>query len=270
LAQVNVAVYGALGKMGSTVLSAVNENAETIPVAGVDVAAVKDSVLISGSKNSVPLFPTIESMLKTTRPDVVVDFSNAEGALDVFGKCIAEGIKVVSGSTGLTRKDLDHISSLSAKHKTGVISAPNFAIGAVLLTYLAGVASRYFDYGDLIESHHEGKVDSPSGTALSIADSMASGHGSRFDQNMSQKEILKGTRGGDFEGINVHSVRMPGRVARHEVVFGGLGQTLTMIHDSLNRESFMPGVIAAVKYVLELNYCVVGLEKVLGLDKIRR
>jgi 4-hydroxy-tetrahydrodipicolinate reductase len=111
------------------------------------------------------------------------------------------------------------------------------------------------------------KVDAPSGTALSIAEAMIEGRGSRFKQNVADLQTLSGTRGGDFEGINVHSARMPGRVARHEVVFGALGQTFTMIHDSANRDSFMPGVMLGVKHVIDDTELVIGLANVLGLGK---
>jgi len=165
-------------------------------------------------------------------------------------------------------EDLEDIKRLSALKQVGVISASNFALGAVVLMHLARIASKYFDYADLLESHHEAKIDAPSGTALSIAEAMIEGRGSGFDYNVVESQILEGTRGGDFQGINVHSARMPGRVARHEVVFGALGQTLTMIHDSINRESFMPGVMIAVKRVSESDELVIGLASVLGLDKL--
>ena len=120
---------------------------------------------------------------------------------------------------------------------------------------------------DLLESHHEAKVDAPSGTALSIARAMIEGRGSRFEQNVAELQTLADTRGGDYQGINVHSARMQGRVARHEVVFGALGQTLTLIHDSINRDSFMPGVMLAIKRVIDENELIVGLGSVLGFDK---
>jgi 4-hydroxy-tetrahydrodipicolinate reductase len=135
------------------------------------------------------------------------------------------------------------------------------------MMHLAGLASKYFDYADLIESHHEAKIDAPSGTALSIAEAMIEGRGSGFDQNEAELQTLQGTRGGEYNGINVHSARMPGRVARHEVVFGARGQTLTMIHDSINRDSFMPGVVLAVKRVVDERRLIVGLAEVLGLGK---
>jgi len=173
----------------------------------------------------------------------------------------------VSGSTGLLPDDLDQIKEQASSKGVGVISASNFALGGVVLMHLAGIASKYFEYADLLESHHEMKVDAPSGTALSIAKSMIEGRGKGFEQNFADLQTLDGTRGGDFQGINVHSARMPGRVARHEVVFGAVGQTLTMIHDSINRESFMPGVMLGVKHVVGQQDLVIGLASVLGLEK---
>ncbi|MEC9292654.1 MAG: 4-hydroxy-tetrahydrodipicolinate reductase [Chloroflexota bacterium] len=266
--EITIAVNGALGKMGSTVLTAAAIEPGVRPIGGVDIAASSSSTVVSGTTISVPLTRNLTDLFKIVKPDVVVDFTNGEAAKSAIITCIDAGVRVVSGSTGLAPDDLEEIARLSSLNQVGVISASNFALGAVVLIHLAGIASKYFDYADLLESHHEAKVDAPSGTALSIAESMIEGRGSGFEHNVVESEILKGTRGGDFEGINVHSARMPGRVARHEVVFGALGQTLTMIHDSINRESFMPGVMVAVKRVGESDEFVIGLASVLGLDKL--
>ena len=265
--EIKVAINGALGRMGSTVLSAAAAENGVTPVGGADIAASSDSVTIFGTSVSVPLAPSLIELFAITKPDVVVDFTNGEAAKESILTCIDAGVRVVSGSTGLSPEDMQQIKLRSSDTGIGVISASNFALGAVVLMHLAGIASKYFDYADLIESHHEMKVDAPSGTALSIAEAMIEGRGSRFEQNVAKLQTLDGTRGGDLEGINVHSARIPGRVARHEVVFGALGQTLTMIHDSANRESFMPGVMLAVKHVVNDSELVVGLANVLGLGK---
>jgi 4-hydroxy-tetrahydrodipicolinate reductase len=197
----------------------------------------------------------------------VVDFTNGEAAATAMKTALNANVRIVSGSTGVPETALSEIEQLAAARKVGAISASNFALGAVLLGHLAGIAAKYFDYADLIESHHEMKIDSPSGTALSIARSMAEGRGKPFKSVVSEKETLAGARGGVHEGINIHAARMPGRVARHEVVFGATGQTLTLTHDSINRESFMPGVLTAVRHVMTINHMVVGLDRVLGLKK---
>ncbi len=267
--EITIAVNGALGRMGSTVLAAAAGEDGVVPVGGADIAASSSTVTVSGTSVSVPLAPNLSALFQTVTPDVVVDFTNGEAAKEAISTCVESGVRVVSGSTGLSPEDLDEIGLLAAEKGVGVISASNFALGAVVLMHLAGIASKYFDYADLIESHHEAKVDAPSGTALSIAKAMIEGRGTRFEQNVADLQTLAGTRGGDYEGINVHSARMPGRVARHEVVFGALGQTLTLTHDSINRESFMPGVMLAVKRVVEENELIVGLDNVLGLGKAK-
>jgi 4-hydroxy-tetrahydrodipicolinate reductase len=265
--EITVAVNGALGRMGSTVLSAAAAEDGVTPVGGADIAASADSVMVSGTPVSVPLASSLTELFQIVKPDVVVDFTNGEAAKQAIITCINAGVRVVSGSTGLLPEDLDEIRQLAAEKGVGVISASNFALGAVVLMHLAGIASKYFDYADLLESHHEMKVDAPSGTALSIAEAMIEGSGSGFEQNVAELQTLDNTRGGDYQGINVHSARMPGRVARHEVVFGALGQTLTIIHDSINRDSFMPGVMLAVNNVVGQQELVVGLADVLGLGK---
>ena len=265
--EITVAVNGALGRMGSSVLSAAAAEDGVTPVGGADIAASADSVMVSGTSVSVPLASSLTELFQIVKPDVVVDFTNGEAAKQAIITCINAGVRVVSGSTGLLPEDLDEIRQLAAEKGVGVISASNFALGAVVLMHLAGIASKYFDYADLLESHHEMKVDAPSGTALSIAEAMIEGSGSGFEQNVAELQTLDNTRGGDYQGINVHSARMPGRVARHEVVFGALGQTLTIIHDSINRDSFMPGVMLAVNNVVGQQELVVGLADVLGLGK---
>ena len=267
--EITLAVNGALGRMGSTVLSAAAADAGIKPVGGADNAASSDAVTISGTSVSVPLATSLTELFQIVKPNVVVDFTNGEAAKQAIITCINAGVRVVSGSTGLSSEDLDEIRQLVAAKSVGVISASNFALGAVVLMHLAGIASKYFNYADLLESHHEMKVDAPSGTALSIAEAMIEGRGSGFDQNVADLQTLDNTRGGDYQGINVHSARMPGRVARHEVVFGALGQTLTMIHDSINRDSFMPGVMLGVRHVVGQQELVVGLADVLGLGKAK-
>ena len=174
-----------------------------------------------------------------------MDFTNAEGAMDAIRIGAVRGVNVVTGSTGFTQADLLEAECLANEHQTSVIVAPNFALGAVLLTHLAKRASRFFDYADLSEVHHEAKADSPSGTALSVARAAARGKGGRFAARATARENHAVARGGDIGGMSVHSGRLPGRVAHHQLVLGAPGQTLTLRHDSISRESFMPGVMMA-------------------------
>ena len=262
MSEIRVAVHGALGRMGSTVESAVRRESGLSLVGGVDprfdsALSVADGLVYAQS---------LPSLFSEVKPDVVVDFTNSVGGESAMRTCIDHGVKCVSGSTGIGDDVLSEIGTLAGSAGVGVISASNFALGCVVLMHLAAIASSHFDYADIIESHHENKVDSPSGTALSIARAMLGGRSGDFRQTATDLELIEGTRGGSSGGINIHSARLPGRVARHEVVFGAEGQTLTLIHDSTSRESFMPGVMLAVRHVMDANGLIVGLGAVLGLD----
>ena len=177
----------------------------------------------------------------------------------------ALGTAVVVGSTGLSEDNVSEAGALADQHGVGIFIAPNFALGAAIMVHLTKVAAPFFDYADLTEMHHEAKVDAPSGTALAIARAAAEGKAGEFTSNVAEKQTLAGTRGGVQQGVNVHSARMPGRMAHHELVFGTLGQTLTIRHDSINRESFMPGVTMAIRHVVKGPGLTVGLENILGL-----
>ena len=174
-------------------------------------------------------------------------------------------VNVVIGSTGITDAIYQEADAAASEHGIGIIIAPNFALGAVLMIALAKRAARFFDYADLTEMHHEAKIDSPSGTALAIANAALEGKPGGFVAPQSEKELIEGARGATHQGISVHSARMPGRVAHHELVFGALGQTLTIRHDSVNRESFMPGVVMAINEVVKRKGLTVGLDKIMGL-----
>lgn len=176
---------------------------------------------------------------------------------------VPRDVRPVIGTTGLSEKDLGTLDALSREHGVGILLVPNFALGAVVLTYLVRQAARFFEYADIFEAHHEAKIDAPSGTALAIARAIA--EEKRFKRPVPQKEPLAGTRGGDYNGVAIHSTRMPGRLAHHEVVFGAPGQTLTLRHDTLSRECYMPGLLLAVKEVVKRRTLVIGLEEVLGL-----
>jgi len=261
---IKVAVNGALGRMGQTVLGAVEAEPATIAVGGADSAASTDTVVVPGG-NPVPLAATLAELLSKVDADVVVDFSNGAGAVDTMAAATSAGVRVVSGSTGVAAGELERYGDIASKAGIGIISASNFALGAVLMMYLAEMAGPHFQYADLIESHHEAKIDSPSGTALSIAEAARAGRDNDFTYNEPEKVTLDEVRGGLLGGVNVHSARMPGRMARHELVFGTSGQTLSIIHDTINRDCYMPGVLAAVKRVMTLKGLMLGLDQVLGL-----
>ena len=178
---------------------------------------------------------------------------------------LGAGTRPVIGTTGFSDEQIAYLDALCREHNLGGLLAPNFTIGAVLLSKLAAMAAPYFDYVDVLEEHHEMKVDAPSGTALGIVNAINEAHPEPFAHNDPTREPLPGSRGADSNGIAIHSSRMPGRMAHHQVTFGGPGQTLTLRHDTTNRECYMPGVLLAIRGVGDLKGLTVGLDKLMGL-----
>lgn len=193
----------------------------------------------------------------------MVDFTTAKAAVQNIRTAITCGVRPVVGTTGIPEEELAELSRLCREKGLGGLVAPNFAIGAVLMMHFAGIAARYFSAAEIIELHHNQKLDAPSGTALKTAEIIAANRTSETVEDRTELEKLSGARGGSLAGIRIHSVRLPGFVAHQEVIFGGLGQTLTIRHDSISRESFMPGVIMGIRKVLELNEMVFGLDKLI-------
>lgn len=263
MASIRVVVHGVLGKMGHQVLTTLCGEDGLEPVGAVDLYADVHSIELPDGSGSVPLSTSIEGALANA--DVVVDFTNADGALDVMREAAPAGVHAVIGSTGHQDAAYEEAAALAKRHGTGIFIAPNFALGAVLMIHLAKEAARFFEYADLTEMHNEAKIDAPSGTAIAIAKAAIEGKGGEFTAPAAEKEMISGTRGGTTGGVTIHSARMPGRVAHHELTFGGLGQTLTIRHDSVNRESFMPGVMMAVREVGNRPGLTVGLDKLMGL-----
>jgi 4-hydroxy-tetrahydrodipicolinate reductase len=260
-----VVVNGALGRMGREVVSALCSDSELEAVGAVDIRAKDDSLPLPDQSASIPLSSDLEAILGQTSPQVLVDFSMADAALSAARTATKQQVNLVIGTTGLSSDNLAEIDELAKANGVGAVVAPNFALGAVLMIHLARVAARFFDYAEIIEMHHEQKLDAPSGTALSTARAIREARQKPFLHPKVHKESLSGTRGGQLEGVAVHSVRLPGLLAHQEVIFGTAGQTLSIRHDTINRECYMPGVMLAAKKVAEHKGLVFGLDKLLGL-----
>ena len=260
-----VLVHGISGRMGREVLAALHGAPDVEPVGGVRRGSMQPMPLPDGS-GVVPLFSSVSEAIEACAPHVMVDFSNAEAARGAVWNAASRQVHLVIGTTGLAEADMEGLRKIALQHEIGAVVAPNFALGAVLLGYLAHTVARHFDYAEIVEAHHEAKKDSPSGTALALARALASGRKTPFKRPAPEKETLPGARGGDSDGVSIHAMRMPGRLAHHEIVLGTQGQTLTLRHDTVNRECYMPGVLAAVRKVGDYAGHVVGLEKVLGLE----
>lgn len=252
--------------MGREVLAAVCREEGLEPVGVVDALARDDTISPPDGSGALPLSADAAAMIKETRPDVAIDFTNADWTPRLARAALDGGVRLVVGTTGLSEVFLSELKDECAKRKLGAVVAPNFTIGAVLMQHLARVAGRYFDYAEIIELHHEGKADAPSGTAIATAKGMAAGREKPFVRPPTEKETVAGTRGGEVEGVTIHSVRLPGLVAHQEVILGGTGETLRIRHDSVGRESYIPGVMLAVRHVMEHPGLVVGLERLFGLE----
>jgi len=267
---IRVAVLGAYGRMGRSVVAAVSAEKDMEVAGAVDVAGVGEDVgTVAGvGARGVLIRSSLWGKLRAEPPgvipDVIVDFTTAEGFWDRASEALASGVRLVVGTTGIDGKTLKRVEKLAEKKKLGVLVAPNFAIGAVLMMEFAAKAAAYMPDAEIIEFHHNRKLDAPSGTAMATAERIARARlGKKTAADPTKIVKLEGARGGNLGGVPVHSVRLEGFLACQEVIMGGPGQTLTIRHDTISRESFMPGVILAVRKVMKLNKMVYGLEKVI-------
>ena len=242
-----VGVLGAKGKVGATMVQAVEAAEDLMFTAGVDAGD--------------PL-----SLFTDSQTEVVIDFTHPDVVMDNLKFLIDNGIHAVVGTTGFTDERLGQVKSwLAGKPDVAVLIAPNFAIGAVLSMHFAKQAARFFESAEVIELHHPQKADAPSGTAARTARLIAEARKGLPPNPDATSTGIEGARGADVDGIPVHSVRLAGLVAHQEVLFGTQGETLTIRHDSLDRTSFVPGVLLAVRTVREHPGLTVGLEPLLDL-----
>jgi len=243
---IKVGVLGSRGRMGSEVVKAVTEAQDLELVAQLDLGDSLDSLVSSGAQ-------------------VVVDFTTPDSVMANLEFLIKNNISAVVGTTGFDEARISQIKSLLASSKSGVLIAPNFAIGAVLMMEFATKAAKYFESAEIIELHHPNKVDAPSGTAARTAELMSkarkeAGLGAMPDATTSS---LDGARGATVGDIPVHSVRLRGLVAHQEVLLGGIGETLSIRHDSIDRVGFMPGVLLGVRQVVSHPGLTFGLENLM-------
>ena len=240
---IKVGVLGARGRMGSEVVKAVNEASDLELVAALDLGDSLDALVSNGAQ-------------------VVVDFTTPDSVMANLEFLISKNINAVIGTTGFDDARITKIKSLLASTKSGVLIAPNFAIGAVLMMEFATKAAKYFESAEIIELHHPNKVDAPSGTAARTADLMSKARKEAGLAPMpdATTSSLDGARGATVGDIPVHSVRVRGLVAHQEVLLGGIGETLSIRHDSIDRVGFMPGVLLGVRQVITHPGLTFGLE----------
>jgi 4-hydroxy-tetrahydrodipicolinate reductase len=210
----------------------------------------------------VELGEDLAAGLASFRPDVAVDFTHPSSAMPNLRAMVAAGVRPVVGTTGFTPADLDEARALCRDRSLGGLIAPNFSLGAVLLMRFAATAARWFPHVEIVELHHDRKADAPSGTALKTAELVARARGQAPIPRAEDVRIA-GARGGQWEGVTVHSIRLPGLVAHQEVIFGSEGQVLTLRHDTMDRKCFMPGVLLGIREVPKRRELVYGLENLL-------
>ena len=262
---IRVVINGAFGRMGQEITKAVVCEPGFRVVGAVEKEVTQQYLPLTEAPELIVLSADLDSLLKSCDADVVVDFSIAQATMPMVRIATQRGVSLVIGTTGLAADDITEIEQLARDHRVGAVVAPNFALGAVLMMHLAKVAAEYFDYAEIIELHHHLKADAPSGTALSTARKMAEARGKPFDVP-EHKRVAK-SRGEQVEGVGIHSVRLPGLLAHQEVILGGPGQTLSVRHDTISRECFMPGVIIAIKKVIGHKGLIYGLDALLGLER---
>lgn len=254
--KVRVAVTGACGKMGAETARAVLGQTDMELVAAVDRERLGEDLgpVIGRPQLGLAIVPSLEDVLAQTEVDVVIDFTRAEAARGHIDAALSHGVRPVVGTTGLTLGQLDKIDLRCRRLGIGAIICPNFSIGAMLLGRFAREAAGYFGQAEIVELHHQTKLDAPSGTAM------------RLRAAIDQPPPGSATPG-QGRTTPIHSVRLPGLVAHHEIIFGGPGETLTLRHDSLSREDFMPGLMKSVRVVRGLTGLCTDLETVLRMEE---
>lgn len=262
--RIKVVVHGASGRVGREVVNAVCHEPEMQLVGAVELKVSQDYLTLPDNSGTVPFSSNLDQLLVDCQPDVMVDFTIARAAMPAVRIATKRGVNLVIGTTGFGEDEINEISRLAEEHRVGAVVAPNFALGAVLMVHLSRIAAKYFNYAEIIELHHHLKADAPSGTSLSTARAMAEARGEPFNRP-AEREGASVSRGKQVDGVGIHSIRLPGLLAHQEVILGGPGQTLSIRHDTISRECYMPGVILAIKEVLKRKGLIYGLDAMLGL-----
>ncbi|MDQ1382174.1 MAG: 4-hydroxy-tetrahydrodipicolinate reductase [Actinomycetota bacterium] len=254
---IRVGVFGAGGRMGSTVCRAVGEAPD------MELVAAVDPVYAGAASAEIPLAAEAHQ-LEVAGAQVAVDFTVLAAARENLRWCAAHGVHAVVGTTGFGEDELAELAELFAQSKANAVIVPNFAVGAVLMMRFAEMAAPFFETAEIMELHHDRKVDAPSGTAALTARRMSAASKDWAD-DPTTTVVAEGARGALIDGIPVHSLRIRGMVAHQEVLLGTTGQTLSIRHDSYDRASFMPGVLLAVRKIAETPGLTIGLDSLLGL-----
>ena len=265
--KVRIVIAGPRGRMGkeAVYLTGRTDHFELVGVLDYKHEAKRLNELddFTSPAYDVPIYTDIEKCLQEVKPDVLIDLTTPEFGMFHAKTALQYGVRPVVGTTGFTNENLAELEALCEEMDRGCIIAPNFALGAVLMMKFSKLAAKYFDDVEIIELHHDRKLDAPSGTAVKTAELIAEVRKPKKQGHPEEKETIQGARGADFDGMRIHSVRLPGLIAHQQVMFGADGETLTLKHDSYNRTSFMSGVRFAVDEVLKANVLIYGLENIM-------
>ncbi|MEK4245459.1 4-hydroxy-tetrahydrodipicolinate reductase [Psychrobacillus sp. FSL K6-2684] len=255
---IKVAVAGPRGKMGREAVGTIIKNEDFLLVGLLDSKKTEATL-----GDNIPIYTSLTELIEETAPDVLVDLTVPSAVYEHIITALEYGVRPVVGTTGFSEVQLDNIRNLVEEKQVGCIIAPNFSIGAVLMMKFAQTAAKYLPDVEIIELHHDEKVDAPSGTAIKTAQMIQNTREASVQGHPEEEEILKGARGANFDGMRIHSVRLPGLIAHQQVLLGGDGQLLTLRHDSFNRSSFMSGVVISIKEVMNQSKLVYGLEEII-------
>lgn len=265
MAKVKIVIAGPRGRMGREAVKLVQETENYELVAALDHkndgGQLSDFDGFTGV--DVPVYVNIEECFQKSNANVLIDLTTPEFGMLHTKTALSYGVRPVVGTTGFTKENLKELETICKEKGLGCIIAPNFAIGAVLMMKFAQMAAKYFPDVEIIEQHHDQKLDAPSGTAIKTAELISKTREEKQQGHPNEKETLQGARGANMNGMRIHSVRLPGLVAHQEVLFGGNGQILTIRHDSLHRSSFMSGVKLAIETVMNIDILVYGLENII-------
>ena len=263
---IKVAIAGARGKMGAEAVHTVMKSEKMELVAALDYKEVGNtlaSLEFFPDTFEIPIYTDFEKLVAETKPDVFVDLTNPHCVYEHTKKALLHHVRPVVGTTGFTDEQLQELVDIAKEQRIGCIIAPNFAIGAILMMKFAKEAAKYFPDVEIIEMHHDQKLDAPSGTGIKTAQMISKVREEKQQGHPNEKETHAGSRGANYEGMRIHSVRLPGLVAHQQVLFGGTGELLTIRHDSLNRGSFMGGVAFCIEEVMKRETLIYGLENIL-------
>ncbi|MBL4954155.1 4-hydroxy-tetrahydrodipicolinate reductase [Neobacillus sp. YIM B02564] len=263
---IKIIIAGPRGRMGREAVNLVT-NTEHFELTAV-LDHKFDGMMLSDLEGfqsiaNVPIYTDIDICLQKIEADVLIDLTTPEAGPHHVRTALNYNVRPVVGTTGFSKEELQEFEELCKQKELGCIIAPNFAIGAVLMMKFSQLAAKYFQDVEIVEMHHDKKLDAPSGTAVKTAEMIAAVREAKKQGHPNEKETIQGARGAEYDGMHIHSVRLPGLIAHQQVMFGSDGQSLTIRHDSFNRASFMSGVKVAVETVMKHNGFVYGLENIL-------